>query len=104
MWCEAGYSPGTFWQQTQRSFVIALAGAAKREIALAWKIAALTASASIGKLPPLDELFGVNQPEASKPKPKSNGKDKVAAELLSFMFKMKSRGVPMQIERIERLH
>lgn len=74
----------------------------------AWYFAALAASASVGKLPSLDHLLGgdsVEPAKAIKPvKPKSNGKDQVAADLLGFMFKMRSIGVPMTIERVERLH
>ena len=89
MWCEAGFPPETFWQQTQRSFANALAGVAKSRVTTAWYVAALTASASVGKLPSLDSLLfpaRANQAESAK--------------LLSSLFKLKARGVPMTVERL----
>lgn len=96
MWVEAGQPVHTFWDQTQRSFANTLEGAAKRDIALAWKIAALTTSGSVGKLPKLDELLSHSEP--------STGHRAGNAKLMHALFKLKAQGIPMQVERIERLH
>lgn len=103
MWVEAGQPAHTFWQQTQRSFANTLAGAAVRDITLAWKIANMTGAAWGGNLPPLDKLLAPETAPASKGKFVSD-EQRASASLLGFMFKMKRRGVPMEIERIERLH
>lgn len=92
-WVEAGQPLSTFWQQTLRSFVNTIAGAARRDITQAWTYAALAASASVGKLPTLDTLL-------------TSGDDQRTgnAKLLSGLFKLKAKGVNMTVEKIERLH
>lgn len=98
MWIEADQPAHTFWQQTQRSFAIVIASAAKREIALAWKIAALTASAGVGKLPKLDELL---MPSTEAAVAQTRMKN---ARLLGDLRNLQAKGVSMTIERVERLH
>lgn len=56
----------------------------------AWHFAALAASASVGKLPSLNALL---MPEEMR-------SDLHSAQLLSGLFKLKAKGVPMTIERL----
>ena len=60
MWVDAGFSPDSFWQQTPRSFQLAMAGVRKRveregegRIIGAWLTAAYSGAAQAGKLKPL---------------------------------------------------
>ncbi len=94
IWVEAGFLPDTFWKQTHRSFTNSVAGAARRNVTLAWQIAGMTAVASAGKLPTLDSLLA----------PKEATQAVGSAKLLNYLFKLKGRGVPMTVERIERVH
>lgn len=94
MWVEAGFVPETFWRQTQRSFSNALAGAAKRRTIDAWRAANLIGSASVGKLPKLEEIL----PSDEAPEPEDFRLHN--AKLLNFMFKLKAKGIPMTIERL----
>lgn len=97
MWIEAGQPAHTFGEQTQRSFATTIASAAKRDLALAWKIAALTASASVGKLPKLDELLAPAEASHAAQRAKN-------MRLLGDLRALQAKGIPMQIERVERLH
>lgn len=90
MWVEAGFPPLAFWQQTERSFANALAGAAKARLTLAWQTAVLTGAASVGKLKPLDDYLSEMEPEQT-----TNN-----AALLSGLFRLKARGVPMDIKKL----
>ena len=99
---EAGFTPDTFWRQTERSYVLAIEGAAdrsKREIEreqmVAYTSAALNGLAFVGKLKPYEEHFPnpANSAEASTMPPEG-------AKMLSAIFKLKQRGVPMKIERV----
>lgn len=91
MWSAAGFSPETFWPQTERSFANALAGAAEREVTLAWQIEFFARQKFLN---PLSEYL----------RPLDSLKDNGAQALLGVLFKLKRKGVPMQIEKIERLH
>ena len=97
MWVEAGQPAHTFWDQTQRSFANVLSGAAKRDLAMAWKIAALTASASAGKLPRLEELMEPARTSDNRQRGQN-------AKLLHALFALKAKGIHMEVERVERLH
>lgn len=91
MWCEAGFPPDSFWHQTERSFSNALAGVAKRRITEAWQVAAMSAAASVGKLKDLREYLPGDVDEKRTPG---------SSWVLSQLFKMKAKGVPMKIERV----
>jgi hypothetical protein len=97
MWVEAEFPPATFWQQTERSFVLALEARAEamkrrteRERRLAWNIAALSALASVGKLKSFDESFVTGE----------DGATGGSAKVLGLLFRLKRKGVPMTIEKI----
>lgn len=87
----------TFGEQTQRSFAITLAGAAKRRIADAWYFAALAASASVGKMPSLTELLAPDEAASAAVRTKN-------AQLLNGLLSLKEKGIKMHVERVERLH
>lgn len=96
MWVEAGFPPETFWQQTERSFSNALLGAARRDIRTAWQSAIFTGAASVGKLRDIDEyLPDIDPRPAATPG---------AMKTLGFLMKLQRKGIPMKIERVERLH
>lgn len=97
MWVEADQPIHTFGEQTQRSFVNTLTGAAKRRISDAWHFAALAASASVGKLPRLDELLAPDEAAVVAERTKN-------AKLLSGLLSLKQKGIRMHVERVERLH
>lgn len=94
MWVETGNSPDTFWKQTHRSFTNTLIGAAKRRITQAWQIAVMVGPATAGKLRDLDDYLPSDTIERTKG----------SAQALGFLFKLKRKGIPMTIEKIERLH
>lgn len=94
MWVEAGFPPDTFWPQTERSFSNALAGAARHRIKMAWQIAAMTGAASVGKLKPVDDYLPSDHPVGTPG----------AMKMLGYMRSLQRRGIPIEIERIERLH
>lgn len=94
MWVEAGFPPDTFWKQTQRSFSNSLTGVAKHRITSAWHIGVMSGLAYAGKLRALEDYL---------PGPANEG-TKGAAQALGFLFKLKRKGIPMTIEKIERLH
>jgi hypothetical protein len=95
MWVEAGFPPETFWQQTERSFSNALAGAARHRIKLAWQIAAFTGAASVGKLKAPDEYLPNDEARHVTPG---------SMKMIGFMRRLQHRGIPVTIERIERVH
>lgn len=88
MWCAAGYPAETFWHQTERSFYNALAGAAERTITIAWQ------HEFFARQKKLDALSTYMEP--IRPSPSTKG----AQALLGALFKMRSKGVQMTIERI----
>jgi hypothetical protein len=94
MWVEAGFPPETFWKQTERSFSNSLAGVARHRIKLAWQIAAFTGAASVGKLKSPDEYMPTVDRQTTPG----------AMKLVGFMQRLKRRGIPVTIERIERVH
>lgn len=94
MWVEAGFPPETFWHQTERSFANALAGAARHRIKMAWQIAAFTGAAFVGKLKGPEEYLPDSRPIGTPG----------AMKTLGFLMRLQRRGIPMQIERVERLH
>lgn len=85
MWCAAGYSPEIFWRQTERSFANAIAGAAEREITLAWQVEMF---ARQKRLEPLSQYL----------KPLHGSND--APRLLGALLTLKARGLPMKVERL----
>lgn len=101
LWIQAGFAPETFGRQTERSYVIAIEAAAerqKREVErdrlLAYNIAALTGCAFAGKLKPFAEHFPPLDEETE------SGMTDDSAKMLSALFKLKSRGVTMTVEKI----
>jgi hypothetical protein len=89
MWCAAAFPPDTFWRQTERSFANAVAGAAEREVTLAWQIEFFARQKRLNRL---SEYL----------QPIHSAQNDGAQALLGALFKMKRKGVPMKIERIER--
>jgi hypothetical protein len=61
---------------------------------LAYNIANLSGLAFSGKIKPYAEHFPMSEDE------KPEGVSSDGAKMLSALFKLKSRGVPMQVERI----
>jgi hypothetical protein len=60
MWCEAGFQPDSFWQQSPATFQACMDGARKRlisegeaSLSQSWHTGAFTAAAQAGKLKPL---------------------------------------------------
>jgi hypothetical protein len=96
MWVEAGFPPETFGIQTERSFSNALAGVARHRIKLAWQIAIFTGLASVGKLK--------TSPDDYMPADDSRNVTPGSMKLIGYMRRLQHRGVPVRIERIERIH
>lgn len=99
MWIEEGFSPDLFWAQTGRSFQIAVEARfearkaeARDDTRRAWQIANFAGASFGGKLQDLDHYL----PTEGGEKPQS------VAALFGFLMKMRRKGLPMTVERIER--
>jgi hypothetical protein len=97
MWVQAGFPPNDFWQQTPRSFQLAMQGVRKRlenesqeQTRLAWEVGAFSAAAQAGKLKPLRHYL---HPEKKAQAPR---------EMLAALLAYQSGGAPMTIRKIER--
>ena len=92
MWCQAGFQPAEFWDQTPRSFEAIMAGVQNRlereermQTALAWTTAAMTRAE---RLKPLDQY--------TRQKPKAQS----GAEVLAILRGLQASGAPMTIRRL----
>lgn len=65
---------------------------------MAWNIAAMTGAAFVGKLKSYSETFPPNEEE----KEAATGLSRDGAHLLGALFRLRSRGVSMTIEKITR--
>lgn len=95
MWVENGFPPETFWKQTQRSFSNALIGAARRNTSDAWLIGVMSGLGFSGKIKPLNEYLRAEQSDVERLH---------NAKLYNYFAKLSHRGIPMTIEKIERLN
>jgi hypothetical protein len=97
-WIAAGFDPAAFWDETPRSFVNAMQGAALREerahnlaMTQAWNTAMIALNGYAGKLKNktvADYLIG-EKPQQSK-----------AAQALAFFHRLKAAGLPVEIKRV----
>lgn len=95
MWVETGFPPSAFWEQTERSFSNTLAGAARLRIKTAWQTGAFAGAASNGKLKEVEHYLPDDEEPTGTPG---------AMKFVSLMHKLRRKGLPITIERIERLH
>lgn len=97
MWCQAGFGPETFLEQTAATFAASLRGRAKareqmieREVSLAWHTAAFSAAAQAGKLKSLKEYRGKAE----------DRKVQSPQQMLGALRMLQDMGAPMTIKQV----
>lgn len=98
MWCQAGFEPDRFWEQTPRHFQLAMRGARKRisnaadsQLRQAWWTGAFTGlTQSKDGLKPLKHYL------------RRGPQRKTPAQLHRMFKSMQARGMPMTIRKVCR--